>query len=302
MVQRLNLKNSHTGCNCILLDLKMTEPIFTLDLFPKLNQKLIELLRSLSTEEWQMNTVSPQWNVHDIALHLLDGNIKTLSMLRDHYYGVNQDDIHSYGDLVTYLNQLNNEWVDALKRVSPGVLIDLLTWTGAQYYDYLKSLDPFATAPFSVAWAGEEQSANWFHIAREYTEKWHHQQQIRLAVGKEEALYTKEFYFPYLDTSMRALPYHYRNQKSKKPETLQFIISGEGGSIWYLQYLQSKWNLVDNPEDNITGVIKINGPIAWRIFTKSINQKQALNEVEVTGDKASRALCLHILEMLAVMA
>jgi hypothetical protein len=50
----------------------------------------------------------------------------------------------------------------------------------------LKELDPFAEAIFSVGWAGEEKSLNWFHIAREYTEKWHHQQQIRLAVGQEQ--------------------------------------------------------------------------------------------------------------------
>ncbi|MEJ7682555.1 MAG: hypothetical protein WKG06_32810 [Segetibacter sp.] len=28
-------------------------------------------------------------------------------------------------------------------------------------------------------WAGEKKSKNWFHIAREYTEKWHHQMSSR---------------------------------------------------------------------------------------------------------------------------
>jgi hypothetical protein len=44
------------------------------------------------------------------------------------------------------------------------------------------SRDPFAMAPYGVSWAGEEKSANWFDTAREFTERWHHQQQIRLAV------------------------------------------------------------------------------------------------------------------------
>jgi hypothetical protein len=36
---------------------------------------------------------------------------------------------------------------------------------------------------FSVARAGEEASLNWFNIAREYSERSLHQQQIREAVG-----------------------------------------------------------------------------------------------------------------------
>jgi hypothetical protein len=44
-----------------------------------------------------------------------------------------------------------------------------------------KSLDPLAPAAFAVSWAGEETSSNWFDTARELTERWHHQQQIRLA-------------------------------------------------------------------------------------------------------------------------
>jgi len=59
-----------------------------------------------------------------------------------------------------------------------------------------------------VSWAGEEESANWFDTAREFTERWHHQQQIRLAVNKP-GIVTREFYFPVLDCFMRALPYAY---------------------------------------------------------------------------------------------
>ena len=36
---------------------------------------------------------------------------------------------------------------------------------------------------FGVAWAGEERSPAWFDVARELTERWHHQAHIRLATG-----------------------------------------------------------------------------------------------------------------------
>ena len=190
----------------MITKIRKMNTIPTLHLFPILDSKLIELLKSLSKEDWNKQSIAPLWKVKDIAAHLLDGNIRTLSMLKDNYYGESAKNIDSYQDLVRYLNRLNSDWIAAMKRVSPAILIELLESTGKQYHDYLCTLPPFDKAAFSVAWAGEEESQNWFHIAREYTEKWHHQQQIRLAVGRENELYSKELYFPYLQTSMRALP------------------------------------------------------------------------------------------------
>ncbi len=126
-------------------------------------------------------------------------------MLRDGYFGSPAPEINSYRELVEYLNRLNAEWVIAMKRLSPTILIELLEQTGKQYSAYLKTLHPTDRAAFSVAWAGEKESQNWFHIAREYTEKWHHQQQIRAAVGQEQELYVGELFQPYLETSLRAL-------------------------------------------------------------------------------------------------
>src|SRR5688572_10495340 len=100
-------------------------PIPTLHLFPKLDQKLIELLKSLSIDEWSRPTLAKQWTVKDIASHLLDGNIRTLSFSRDQFFGERPDAINSYQDIVDYLNRLNADWVKATKRVSPTVLIEL---------------------------------------------------------------------------------------------------------------------------------------------------------------------------------
>jgi hypothetical protein len=60
----------------------------------------------------------------------------------------------------------------------------LLEYSDKQFFDFLKTLNPNDKAIFSVAWAGESESENWFDVAREYTEKWHHQMQIRLALNK----------------------------------------------------------------------------------------------------------------------
>lgn len=275
------------------------EPIFTIDLLPKIDKKLLEVLKSLSPDEWQKPTLAPLWKVHDVALHLLDGNIRTLSLLRDGYVGVKPTPISTYQDLVAYLNQLNADWIVAMRRLSPAVLVDLLEHTGQQYTHYLAQLDPFAPATFSVAWAGESASPNWFHIAREYTEKWHHQQQIRLAVGQEAALYTQEYYHPYLDTSMRALPHHYRTVKGSDKEAIKFSVSGEGGGVWYLESNGQAWVLKAAIDTDPNCEVQIDGQIAWRIFTKGIAKQAAAESLVIKG---RQDLGLKIVDMLAVMA
>jgi uncharacterized damage-inducible protein DinB len=90
-------------------------PIKTLHLFPVLDKLLIELLKSLSSEEWHLPTIAKLWTVKDIASHLLDGNLRILSFSRDNYFGETPTNINSYTDLVGYLNQLNSTWTNATK-------------------------------------------------------------------------------------------------------------------------------------------------------------------------------------------
>ena len=198
-------------CAGLEITMKKTEQIDVVALIPELDKLLVKLLEGLSAEDWDKQTIAPKWKVKDVAVHLFDGNLRALSMLRDKYYGEKPENINSYEDLVDFLNRLNADWVKATKRLSPQVIIDLLKSSGQEYCDFLETLDLNDKAEFSVAWAGENESKNWFHIAREYTEKWHHQQQIRLAVGDEQTLLEEKWYLPYLDTSVRALPYHYRD-------------------------------------------------------------------------------------------
>lgn len=275
------------------------EPISTIDLFPVLDKKLIELLRSLDEADWEKQTIAPLWKVKDIAAHLLDGNIRTLSMLRDGYFGERAEQINSYQDLVDFLNGLNATWVKAMQRVSPEVLIDLLEKTGKEYIDFLKTLPPHETATFPVAWAGEAESENWFHIAREYTEKWHHQQQIRLAVGNTQELYSSELYYPYLDTSMRALPHHYREVSAGRGEVIRFTITAPGSGNWYLYRENDGWDLLE--EFGLWPVceVQIDGEIAWRMFTKGISRQEAARHLAITG---KTELGERVLDMLAVMA
>src|SRR5438094_4321953 len=96
-----------------------------------------------------------------------------------------------------------------------------------------ESLDPFAPAAFAVSWAGEAASLNWFDTARELTERWHHQQQIRLATNRP-GIMTPELYYPVLDCFVRALPFHYRGVHAPSGTFILVTISGDCGGKWVL--------------------------------------------------------------------
>ena len=279
--------------------MKTDDRVDTVDLFPKLDAKLIELLRTLTPEDWQKPTLAPQWSVKDVAAHLLDGNLRTLSMLRDGYWGTPAPEINSYRELVEYLNRLNAEWVVAMKRISPTILIEWLEQSGNQYSTYLKTLDPTAKATFAVAWAGEQESQNWFHIARDYTEKWHHQQQIRAAVGQEQDLYVKELFRPYLETSMRALPYHYRDVKQPAGTVIKFVVRAEKDYLWFLYSDGGTWKLMQSTNLVPTSEIVMSKETSWRIFTKALPPEEARKQIT---SKGNRQLAEKIVEMVAVIA
>ncbi|QJX48619.1 hypothetical protein HMJ29_17515 [Hymenobacter taeanensis] len=271
----------------------------TAHLFPVLDEHLLQCLRGLTELEWERPTVAPQWRVRDVALHLLDGNLRTLSMLRDGHFGGPPPRSTAYPDVVTFLNELNAGWVHAGQRLSPAIITWLLELSGAAYCQYMATLDPLGPAVFPVAWAGETQSANWFHIARDYTEKWHHQQQIRLAVGQEAALFTRELCHPFLATCVRALPHQYRGLAAPAGTTIRFTVSGPAGDAWQLQRVGYTWELGQAGTEAVDTAVLIAPEIAWRLFTKSLPEQQARQQLVVRGE---RAWAEPVYSLLAVMA
>jgi hypothetical protein len=198
---------------------------------------------------------------------------------------------------VAFINRMNAEGVAVLGRLSPAVVISLLRAASPQLCAHVAALDPFATAAFGVSWAGEQKSANWFDTAREYTERWHHQQQIRLATNKP-GIMTRELYFPVLDAFMRALPFTYRDVSAPAGTRLQVNVSGDAGGSWYLRREPEAWMLTSSGSGAKAAEVTIPQEIAWRIFTKGIHRDEASSQLQFRGDAA---LALHILTTIAII-
>ena len=260
------------------------DPILCAHLLRKVDRQLIDLLQSLRADEWDLQTIAPRWKVRDVAAHLLSTVLRKLSLVRDSWFVENANP-QSPQDVVALVNRLNQEGVAVYRRLSPRVLIGLMTIACDQSANFHESLDPFARATFNVSWAGENTSLNWFDTARELTERWHHQQQIRLATARP-GIMTPELYHPVLDCFVRGLPYAYRRTDAPAGASILLEISGECGGCWVLSKGADGWSFARESPKIVACKVTLPQAIAWRVFTKGIARDEARSQVEIEGDEA----------------
>jgi hypothetical protein len=138
-------------------------------MFRPVTAALITLLRTLPAADWERQPVAGTWIVRDIVAHLLDTALRRLSFHRDGMRPPPPDGpIASDRDFVGFINRLNAQWVGSAKRLSPRVLTDLYERASGELADWFELLPLEAPALFPVSWAGEEHSAGWFDIGREF--------------------------------------------------------------------------------------------------------------------------------------
>ncbi|MGP0070607.1 MAG: maleylpyruvate isomerase family mycothiol-dependent enzyme [Bryobacteraceae bacterium] len=261
--------------------MKRPDAILVADRFAPLRKQLITLLASLGETDWDRPTAAPRWSVKDVTAHLLGGDFSILSGKRDGFHGtyVKVDD---YAQLVELINRLNSEWVLAMRRMSPRLITNLLAFTGPEVESCFASLDPMMMGG-PVSWAGPESAPVWFDIAREFTERWHHQQQIRDATGRAP-LYDPYFLSPVLDTFVRALPHNFRNTMAPAGTTVRFEISGDAGGVWFLYREEQNWILALESSTEPAADVVLPQDTAWRLFTKGIDRQDARARAVIRGD------------------
>ncbi len=130
----------------------MLPPTLTAHLLPKIEALLHELLASLTADEWERQTIAPKWKVKDVAAHLLDTQLRKLSIVRDGYL----PPAPPITDLAAFINQLNQDGVLLYRWLSPRVLILLMDMASRESAEFHASLDPYLRAAFNVSWAGGE--------------------------------------------------------------------------------------------------------------------------------------------------
>jgi uncharacterized protein (TIGR03083 family) len=257
-------------------------PVDTADLFAPLCAELVSLLRGLAESDWTRPTLAPAWRVRDVASHLLDGDLRKLSIGRDRHSALGPAS-GSFGDVVAFINEANATGVSYAARLSPRVLTDLLELTGGWVAGYLASLPPDGEAIFPVDWAGDERSTNWMDVGREYTERWHHQAQIRDAVGAPLLLQPR-WLEPLLDLSVRALPRAYRRVAA--PVGTAVIFEVEGAQAWSITRSEQGWAVMRGQADHAAASVSTDADTAWRLLYNALSPEAARARTRTTGDAA----------------
>ena len=263
--------------------MKRPAEIVVVDRFAPLRAQLLELLAGLADDDWIRPTAAPRWSVKDVTAHLLGGDIGVLSRGRD-FFSPPGRKVVRYSELVDLVDRFNEEWVVAARRMSPRLLRELLALIGSEVEAYFSSLDLKAIGG-PVSWAGPDPAPMWFDIAREFTERWHHQQQIRDATG-QPPLYDPYFLSPVLDTFVRALPYSFRHASPPEGTVVRLEISGDAGGSWFLVRTARKWELTLESETEPATDVILAQDTAWRMFTKGIDPETAQASALVRGDAA----------------
>lgn len=238
--------------------------------------RLLELLASLSDEQWAASTAAPAWSVKDIALHLLDVDLSWVSRDRDHDRAGMIPMSTRHEQFVRALGERNQRWVDGARTLSPRLITSLLEWAGAQLDAHLATIDLAGAS--SVYWAGDVPL--WFDFAREFTERWVHYRQILEAVRPGGPGAEQDGFLPLvLRTFVWGFPHQYRAQA---PPGTTIAVEVTGIGAWVLTRTAAGWSLDEGAAAAPAARLRMSGEAAWRLLTGA---RYDATQVRLSGDQ-----------------
>ncbi|MGW4200779.1 maleylpyruvate isomerase family mycothiol-dependent enzyme [Streptomyces sp. NPDC004726] len=255
-------------------------PIDARSLFAPEQAALMSTLRRLAPADWGREAV-PGWTVRDLAAHILGDFYGRLARDRD---GHPEGPAFAPGEsLEGFIHRINQEWVEAFRRVSPALLTDTLDLVGGQATRFYEAAVPDSPS-LGVSWAGVDPAPMWLDSARDLTEFWTHRQQIRLAIGwdtdPDPRLMTVV-----LDTFMRALPHTLRHIDAPVGARIRVEIDGPGGGTWTVHATEDRWSLAETASAEPAATLALDTETAWQLCTRRIQPYTALTRARIDGDR-----------------
>jgi len=275
-------------------------PVMVAELFPGERAALLKLLRGLAAEQWASPTVCAGWSAHEVALHILGGDIGILSTGRDGYRKArmaSDQDLSHWETLLAFINRQNDLWVQATRHLSPRLLCDFLELTGEGIARYFAEIDPLALGG-PVQWVSFAPAPVWMDTAREYTERWTHQQHIRDAV-EQPGLKERRWLAPVLAAFVHALPHTLEPISAPAGTSVQLTITGEAGGSWRAVRTDQGWALTIDTIPAPDAWVSLDQEIAWRLFTKGLSKADAAPHITQEGNLL---LADRVLDMVSMIA
>ncbi len=260
-------------------ELNPARPIASISLFKPDREALLALLNELTPSQWSTSTVCSGWDVRDVALHMLGGDLASISGHRDGGWGLQPRADESIG---VFINRINHEWVAAARRLSPRLIVELLQVSGPTLFTYFQTVDPL-TPGGVVSWAGSKASPYWLDLAREYMERWVHQQHIRDAVGNPGQCEPR-FIAPVVAASMHALPVALAHVRPRAADAVVLRVEGEGGGCWSIFREADRWHVYEGAAADALTEIVVGVEDWWRLVTLGLSAAEARLRARVSGD------------------
>lgn len=245
---------------------------------------LMASLHRLRPDDWDRRTPCPGWRVRDLVSHLWSTDLHVLSRLRDGE-GAGEDPqgrTPTRDEVTVAVNQHNERWVAATGGLSPRVLVDRLQESGPQVTTVFRIGDPGTPAEV-VAWVGTRRQPLWFCGARELTERFVHQQQLRAAVGQ----------LPFDDPDVLAAVVDTFSHAF--PAALAAVAAPEGTSVgvvvedatlsrrWTFTRSAGGWIGRDGIAADAAAYLRTDPEAFWRLLAGGLSRTEQVQRVDLAG-------------------
>ena len=214
-----------------------------------------------------------------MAAHLLGNDLSRLSRSRDGLASAGPVADQTLGE---FLARWNDTWVAAAARISPAVLVSLLETSSAQVLAFWRSRD-LAAFGERVSWSGPEPAPVWLDCARELTEDWIHQRQIREATGRVTD--QPDVLRMVLSTFVRAVPYTLGRLAPDVADGASVtLIAADPDASWSWLRTGRGWLWAVRPADQPTSTVRVGADTLWRVAVRMIEPEQAWASAHIDGD------------------
>lgn len=259
-------------------------------LFDVERDRLRELLAGLRAEDWQRPSPCPGWTILDLCRHLLGDDFGLLARHRDGHHGTVPPEGATEGEFITWLDDVQAEWVHAARRLSPRLVTELLSWTGPQVTDSFREEDPQARTA-SVSWASPGPVPVWLDQARELSEYWIHRQQLLQGLGRPSDL-RADVAGPVLDGLRWAYPYRLAQAQARPGDTVTITVTGPVTRSWHLVATEAGWRFGGEPGAQIAANLTLSTDEAWRLLTNNLPAARR-GALAASGDAAITDIVLR---------
>ena len=131
----------------------------------------------------------------------------------------------------------------------------------------------------------------WLDCARDFTEDWVHQQQIRDAVGIPGLLDAETMHWV-LDTFLHAIPYTLHSQGY---EDGALTIGVDGVGSWSWLGAGGRWS---RTEQTAPTVVSVEADTLWRVAVRMIEPSEAMRRSGIQGDEGLAAAALQLVSII----